>query len=64
MKRGAKWYVIAAVDRAEEESVFWNNRDGWGALASATVFSPFEKADYHLPLHAAACWMELPEVPE
>jgi len=53
-------YVIAMRDE-EEGLLFWNNDNGFGDLASATVFTTTEARNYDLPFaNNEPEWMELP----
>lgn len=45
----ARPLIIAKRD-AEHGLDFWNNEDGFGRLADATVFTPAEAAEFDLPI--------------
>ncbi|SKB62731.1 hypothetical protein [Sphingopyxis flava] len=60
-------YVICARvgslddDTGHEPLLFWNNEDGFGALATATVFTEEEAQSYALPIaDDQPEWVELP----
>jgi len=40
-----------------KEPMFWSNNDGWGSLATATVFDDTKS---NLPLPNDSVWVELP----
>jgi hypothetical protein len=46
-------YVI----HSAEDSGYWSNKDGWGGVAAATVFTAAERDAFHLPLVGA--WVTL-----
>ena len=46
---GAFGFVLAIRDR-ELGSSFWNNRDGFGRLRDATVFTEAEAAAFDVPI--------------
>lgn len=54
-----KYFIITTEGRPD---LFWNNQDGWGDLASATVFNENEQKSFNLPVEPdnIATWMELP----
>lgn len=53
-------YVIQSTG-ADGEPIYWNNRDGFGGLASATVFTVDEAQRYDLPIaNDQPEWVELP----
>lgn len=42
----AEWVVV----NDDDENLYWSNEDGWGDLASATVFARGERDAVRLPL--------------
>lgn len=63
-------YVIAARvgpdddDTGHEPLLFWNTDDGFGSLATATVFTEQEALVYDLPIaDDQPEWVQLPEIP-
>jgi len=44
------WHPIADWTSSEPGLSFWNNEDGFGSLARATVFSETEAAKFDLPI--------------
>jgi hypothetical protein len=58
------WYETEA-DVAyviEPEPMFWNNEDGWGSLAEATVFTKTEREAYQHRVPAGGTWVALPQI--
>lgn len=55
-------YVIAGYVDDEDGTLYWSNDDGWGHLASATVFSQAERCGEYvnLPMDDDARWVQLP----
>lgn len=58
-------YVIygGTKDILDGQPFFWSNKNGWGSLSSATVFSSEEKQHLkHLPRAGSAdsVWVKLP----
>jgi hypothetical protein len=49
LDEGADGFVLAIRD-AEHGLSFWNNADGFGRLAAATVFSEAEAANFDMPI--------------
>ena len=49
-------------DIGEGLPLFWNNKDGWGSLESADVFTEAEASEFNLPI--GGTWMRLPEIKE
>ena len=54
--------LVACVRDPDRGLLFWNNEAGFGALASATVFTPRYADEFRLPAAAGAApeWIELP----
>lgn len=52
-------YVLAGRD-VGEGLLFWSNVDGWGCLATATVFTKDEADATRLWAHEESFWIELP----
>ena len=44
----------------DNQPMFWNNSDGWGVLATASVYTEQEKDYFSLPLFNSM-WLELPK---
>ena len=44
----------------DNQPMFWNDEDGWGVLATATIFTEQQKEYSRLPLFNSI-WLELPK---
>lgn len=60
LDEGADGFVLATRD-AEQGLGFWNNEDGFGRLAQATVFSEAEAVKFDIPISADQPeWLAMP----
>jgi hypothetical protein len=56
------WVILHSLLRLDyyDGPLFWSNTDGWGSLATATVFSDSEQNEFtNLPVESWG-WVELP----
>lgn len=64
MRRPQRYFVIESFSESVvyDGLCYWSNKDGWGDLSHATVFTEEERKSFDLPLakDADAAWMPLP----
>lgn len=56
-------FVVYGRSRYDTSPLFWSNKDGWGHLSTATVFTQKEREALNLPVGKMVSWMELPRIP-